>query len=404
MLVYYNIIIWCYKCIIYLAALFNAKASQFVIGRKHFFSKQLFAYKPHPNTIWMHCASLGEYEQGLPVLQLLKQHQPDIKIVLTFFSPSGYNHFKANNAVDETYYLPFDTAQNAKKFITIIKPHTAIFVKYELWYHYLNTLNEKKIPVYLISAFITPNSIFTKWYGALHRKMLAFFNHIFVQDQRSLHLLHNLGFNNITIAGDTRFDRVEALKNEIFNDAIIADFCNKNKVIIAGSTWPADEALLFNFAANNPEYKLIIAPHNVSQENIKRVQNLFASNSTLYSNQNLSNNKQILILNTIGILNKVYRYGTTAYIGGGFGAGIHNILEPTVYGLPVFFGPNYNRFLEAHQLLHLKLATVVNNYQELQEAIPKSSIELAVINNNLCTYFDENSGASTTIIKHILAS
>jgi 3-deoxy-D-manno-octulosonic-acid transferase len=403
MLVLYNIFIFCYKCFIYIAAIFNKKATYFINGRAQFFNKQLLNYQYHPNTIWMHCASLGEYEQGLPVLQLLKQ-QADIKIVLTFFSPSGYTHFKKNNVVDDVYYLPFDTANNAFKFIQIIRPQKTIFVKYELWYHYLHTLQHHNIPVFLISAFITPNSIFTKWYGALHRKMLGFFNHIFVQDQQSYELLQQLGFNNISVAGDTRFDRVVALKNETFEDEKIASFCKNNKVLIAGSTWPADEALLSDFAINNPHFKIIIAPHQISDNHIKSIQNVFANKCALYSQFDLNVNNQILILNTIGLLNKIYRYASVTYVGGGFGAGIHNILEPTVYGKPVFFGPNYARFLEAHQLIHLNLVKVVNTYQDVENAIPQSSSDFEIINNNLSKYFNGKSGASKAIISHILSS
>ncbi|MDB5011310.1 MAG: 3-deoxy-D-manno-octulosonic acid transferase [Mucilaginibacter sp.] len=403
MLVLYNWGIRVYFVAIYFAAFFNKKAWLWLNGRKNqFFNK-------NGACIWFHFASLGEFEQGRPVLEKMRSLHPEKKIVITFFSPSGYEIRKNTPLADEVYYLPLDTAKNAREFVGAIQPDMAIFTKYEYWYHFFNELNQRKIPLYVISGIFRPDQVFFKWYGGLHRKILSFVTHFFVQDDQSKQLLQHIGINNATISGDTRFDRVWANAQQPSPLPIIAEFRKDHKIFIAGSTWPPDEQLVASLVNDYPEWKFIVAPHEISEEKINKLIDLLPANSVIrYSQLNTPNMPptiyQTLVIDNIGMLSSLYQYGDIAYIGGGFGAGIHNTLEAAAFDLPVIFGPNYLKFKEAKDLIALNAGFSISNETALKQVAGK------LINNEqfytdasrqIRIYVEEHTGATATIIGHI---
>lgn len=345
---------------------------------------------PGEKRVWFHCASLGEFEQGRTLMEKLKLKRKEIKIVLTFFSPSGYEVRKNYTGADYVFYLPLDTKANAEKFISMIAPEKVFFVKYEFWFHYLHTLHKKNIPVYLVSTIFRPGQKFFNWYGGFFRSMLKTITHFFLQDEESAALLHAIGITNYTVTGDTRFDRVVESADGLKPIPMIEKFKDGKKILVAGSTWKEDEQLIkssFTYLTFHPSpLKLIIAPHEVNENRIREVQNFFSGyNITLFSEakEETISSSEILIIDNIGMLSSIYQYGSYAYIGGGFGKGIHNILEAAVVGLPVFFGPNYQKFREANELI------------ERGGAFPvRSSDELTSTLNNLITHENKCAAAS----------
>lgn len=309
--------------------------------------------------IWFHASSLGEFEQGRPMMEKIKAEHPGYKILLTFFSPSGYEVRKNYNGADVVCYLPFDTPYRVKKFVNLANPVMAVFIKYEFWGNYLCELKHRKIPVYIISAIFRPDQLFFQWYGISYRKILTRFNHLFVQDQRSKALLEEYGITNVTVTGDTRFDRVLDVRQQAREIPVVERFVKNEKgeqmvTLVAGSSWPQDEEILLRYFNEHPEMKLIIAPHEIHREHLMYIESLLKRPSIRLSeaagDSNLSG-KDCLIVDSFGLLSSIYRYGQIAYIGGGFGAGIHNTLEAAVYGLPVLFGPKYHKFKEAKDLI-----------------------------------------------------
>lgn len=309
--------------------------------------------------IWFHASSLGEFEQGRPMMEKIKAEHPGYKILLTFFSPSGYEVRKNYNGADVICYLPFDTPYRVKKFVNLANPAIAVFIKYEFWGNYLCELKRREIPVYIISAIFRPDQLFFQWYGIPYRKMLTCFNHLFVQDQRSKALLEEYGITNVTVTGDTRFDRVLDVRRQAREISVVERFVKNEKgeqmlTLVAGSSWPQDEEILLRYFNEHPEMKLIIAPHEIHREHLMYIESLLKRPSIRLSeaagDSNLSG-KDCLIIDSFGLLSSIYRYGQIAYIGGGFGAGIHNTLEAAVYGLPVLFGPKYHKFKEAKDLI-----------------------------------------------------
>ncbi len=357
----------------------------------------------------MHCASLGEFEQGRPVLEKLKETHPHYKILLTFFSPSGYEVRKSYADADWAYYLPLDTKANARKFIGITQPQLAVFVKYEYWYHYLHQLHQAQIPTILISALFRENAVFFKWYGVLHRKMLGLFTHIFVQNESSFTRIENLmTAKNLSLAGDTRFDRVSAIAATFAPIARIAHWVQNKQVIVAGSTWPDDEHCLKHLLHTHPNILLIIAPHEISDNHIQLLQALFPD-AVLYSEMATNKNHEpsspgsnVLIINNIGMLSKLYYYGTVCYVGGGFNkSGIHNTLEAAVYGKPVLFGSNYAKFAEAVGLIQHKGAISFSQKNELADAVKLLLTDEDVLqsfNKNAKNYVMQHTGATIEII------
>lgn len=369
---FYTLSLKFYQLAIFISSFFSKKAKQWIVGRQNIFERIEKSGVNQSKNIWFHVASLGEFEQGLPVMEKIRNQFPEHKIVLTFFSPSGYEVRKKTKAADFVFYLPMDSPKNAQKFIKLIKPEKAFFVKYEFWYFYLKNLSENKIPTYLFSAIFREKQHFFKWYGSLGRKMLSFFEHIFVQNQKSVELLAKIGIENVSIAGDTRFDRVAEIAQNSKKFEIVEQFSNTKFCFVAGSTWEADEKIIIDFINTKPEnLKFIIAPHNISEKNILRITNLLQVDYSLYSNAKLEpvSQKQVLIIDNIGMLSSLYKYGQIAYIGGGFGTGIHNTLEAAVFGMPVIFGTNYQRFQEAVDLINKGAGLSISNFEEFENLL-----------------------------------
>ncbi len=372
MLLLYNIGIRIYYLAIFISSLFNQKARLWIQGRKNLFNIIKSAITPDESIIWFHCSSLGEFEQGRPVLEKIKRVLPDRKILLTFYSPSGYEIRKNYQVADYVFYIPLDTRKNARRFIELIHPEKVFFVKYEFWYHFLHELHKRSINTYLISGIFRSNQIFFKWYGKWFRRILKSFNHLFVQNKDSEEILQSIKISNISISGDTRFDRVYALSRKASDLPLMSTFKGKKKILIAGSTWPKDEELLIkyiNMFQNDVKY--IIAPHEIHPHTLIRLENTIRKETVRFTECNHENiaSAEVLIVDTIGYLSSLYQYGDIAYMGGGFGKGIHNTLEAATFGLPVIFGPNYQNFREAIDLIHYKAAFPIYDYKELEHVI-----------------------------------
>ncbi len=400
----YNILIRIYYLLIVCVSPFNIKAKAWIVGRKKIFKKLEDAIINNSNIIWFHCASLGEFEQGRPVIEAYRKINPKHKILLTFFSPSGYEIRKNYSGADWVFYLPLDSKNNVKRFLNIVKPQKAVFVKYEFWYNYLNQLHKNKIPVYLISAIFRKQQIFFKWYGGWYCNILKCFKHIFVQNEESLSLLKSINVYNVTIAGDTRFDRVfEIVTNcKIITEA--AEFSDGNKVVVIGSAWQQDEEVLVPFINKSPQnIKFIIAPHEIKETGLIRLENNILIPTVRFSQAKQNNLKsaRVLIIDNVGMLSSIYKYGNIAYIGGGFGKGIHNILEAAVFGLPIVFGPNYKKFSEAVDLISEKGAFEINDLKSTEEIFNKllNNEEFYIKTSQIAKTFVENRvGATVKII------
>jgi 3-deoxy-D-manno-octulosonic-acid transferase len=372
----YHLFIYSYAIGARLIAHWNPKARQWLTGRKIFPSIKNNQQK----TIWMHCASLGEFEQGRPLLEKIKEQYPLQKIVLTFFSPSGYETMKHYKGADYIFYLPMDGKKNASKFIEAINPGIVLWVKYEFWFYYLTSLKAKNIPVLMVSGLFREGQPFFRWYGAIWRQMLGSFTHFFLQNEESISLLNTIGISQkVSIAGDTRFDRVIEIAAKFEPIPFIAAFCGKHKVFIAGSTWEEDEEELVHFVKKNPEIKFILAPHEIDADNLKSVKKEFPT-AILFSDwktmqEQLTYNNQppvtnVLIIDNIGMLSRLYHYAHITYVGGGFDAGgIHNVLEPAVFGKPVIFGPVYQKFSEAVELVECGAGISIATAFELEEVL-----------------------------------
>lgn len=355
-----------------IVALFNKKASMMVRGQQQSFSIIQQKIIPGETYTWFHAASLGEFEQGRPVIEALKKQHPATKILLTFFSPSGYEIRKQYAGADIIIYLPFDTRKNAEQLLQIIPISKAIFIKYEFWPNYFQALKKRNIPFYSIAAIFRQEQLFFKPFGKWYLNLLKDFTHIFVQDENSSDLLKTHQITQHTIAGDTRFDRVLEIASQAKEIPLIEKFAkNASLVLIAGSTWPADEAILVRWMKDNPDSRLIIVPHEIHDAHIQAILKLCEKDAIRFTKANADNilSYRCLILDTMGMLSSVYRYGNLAYVGGGFGVGIHNITEAAVWQIPVIFGPNYHKFREAKDLIELRGAKPITNYDELQNAI-----------------------------------
>ena len=403
----YCILIRFYYITIILVSPFNVKAKAWIKGRKGLFEKLRNAIDEQSNIIWFHCASLGELEQGRPVIEVYKKQNPDHKILLTFFSPSGYEIRKNYTGVDWVFYLPIDTKSNAKEFLSIVKPIKVIFVKYEFWQNFLKELYKNKVPVYLISAIFRKDQLFFKWYGGWYRKLLNCFAHIFVQNDESFTLLKAININHISVAGDTRFDRVYEIASNAKKISEADEFSEGNKVIVVGSAWPIDEEILMPYINNAPkDVKFIIAPHEISESALSKTEKNILIPIVRFSKASVSDLKKakVLLIDNVGMLSTLYKYGSIAYIGGGFGKGIHNILEAAVFGLPVFFGPNYQKFSEAIELILEKGAYSVNTAIEVENQFNKLFNDDLYYNNisNISKEFVANRlGATQKIVNFI---
>lgn len=410
-LFFYNIFLALYTFSIRVTALFNKKAKQWLAGRKNILriAKERLADNKEQR-IWVHCSSLGEFEQGRPLIEAIKKQYPAYKIVLTFFSPSGYEVRKDYKYADYIFYLPMDGRKTAEEFIGMVNPKLAIFVKYEFWHYYLDQLRTRNIPTVLVSAAFRPSQAFFKWHGGLFRNMLQCFTLIFVQDVESKRLLQTIGIDdNVLLSGDTRYDRVSEIAEIAKKFPLIEKFKGKDCLLIAGSTWPDDEKLLKKILPTLPDdWGLIIAPHEINSNHIEYLQNLFESHCVLYSELSTEpKGFRVLIIDNIGMLSSLYSYGEIAYIGGGFQkGGIHNVLEPAVFGLPVFFGPRYDKFIEAKALVSHQFAFPVSNVTEFNNLLQQlihDEIHLKALQKSIRAYVSSQVGAADKIMQELSA-
>lgn len=406
-IVFYNIFLFLYKTGIHLSAVWNNKAKLWVNGRKHIFDRLTNELGRHSEIIWFHCSSLGEFEQGRPVIEKVKSQFPNSKILLTFFSPSGFEIRKDYEGAAWVFYLPLDSEKNAKQFLDIVKPSLVVFVKYDYWYYYLTECKRRKISLLMISSIFRKEQPFFKWYGSLHRKMLQCFNYIFVQDKQSLQLLESINIKTANLAGDTRFDRVSEIAENFKPIAEIEKFCGRSQALIAGSTWPADEKLIKDAATTLPDLKIIIAPHEINREHLQELKSLFPGSiffSELKAYDLASITQRYLIIDNIGMLSRLYHYATITYVGGGFNRGIHNTLEAAIYGKPVLFGPKYEKFREAVGLVESGGGVCITSNTDLTSQLKKilnTNGELALRGKKAFEFVQENKGATQKILSYI---
>lgn len=408
MLSVYNFSMRCYVLLLNIAAFFVPKARLWVAGRKNIFEKIKSQIAPSQDIIWIHVASLGEFEQGRPLLEKLKKEKPNYKICLTFFSPSGYEIRKNYPLADYIFYLPSDSAANAQQFLDLVQPKIIIFVKYEFWYHYLNEATSRRIPTYYIAAIFSEKSSYFRWYFKFYKPILKKITHYFVQNEASYQALQQHIFPlypipPISVVGDPRIDRVIAIANEARTFPLIEAFAKNQPVLIAGSTWPPDEALLLRLAAKNSDWKIIVAPHNTDKNNVQRIENQWNKqyNIAKYSQLNSENvnNVQVILIDNIGMLSALYRYGRVAYIGGGFGVGIHNTLEPMAWNIPVIFGPKYHKFEEANVTVTQGANFAIQDEKTLIEVFEKlkNKTQYDFCISKIHQYMTEQQGATQLI-------
>ena len=411
----YSLIIGFYAMIVRLVSPFHKKAGLMVKGQKQTFDILRKQIDPQARYIWFHVASLGEFEQGRPLIEKVREQHPEYKILLTFFSPSGYEVRKNYSGADVICYLPFDFYRNAKKFIKLANPEIAIFIKYEFWQNYLNQLRKNNIPTYIVSAIFRPKQIFFKWYGAGYRSVLKSFKWLFVQDQESIDLLNKYKITNVSISGDTRFDRVAEVFEQKKSFDIIEKFLNinpkendseKDLALVVGSSWPKDEDIFIPYFNNNSAIKLIIAPHEINKEHLQHITSRLERPYAFYSKVTEDEIKDVdcLIIDNFGMLSSIYRYGEIAYIGGGFGSGIHNVLEAAVYGIPVIFGPNHKKFKEASNLIACHGAFSIQNSDSFEQKMNELLSYNEILNNagkKAGDYVHNNTGATKIILEKI---
>jgi 3-deoxy-D-manno-octulosonic-acid transferase len=408
----YNIVVHFAWQTLKIVALFSPKIKLFVNGRKLVFKTLANTIGATDKTIWFHAASLGEYEQGLPLMEKIKLQFPNHKIVLTFFSPSGYEVRKKNTIADLTQYLPVDTKSNAKTFLKLVHPELVFFIKYEYWPNYLNELKKASqktgTRTYLISGIFRRNQAFFKWYGGFYRQALQSFDYFFVQNESSKLALLDIGYNNVKVSGDTRFDRVVSILERDNSLDFIKQFKDNKLTIVIGSSWPKDEALLLQYINQTDEHiKFIIAPHNIKSEQISYLKSQITKPTILFSDREDKDVKkfQVFIIDTIGILTKIYSYADIAYVGGGFGnPGVHNILEPATFGIPIIVGPNYSHFAEATALVNMEGCISINNQESLNHTLNNLLSNEAIRHEkgHICkTFVQMNLGATDTILRHL---
>ena len=409
----YQIAINLFSVGVRLSALWNSKHNQWIEGRRDIFQKIAASLKHDEKRIWIHCSSLGEFEQGRPVIEQINKAYPNYKIFLTFFSPSGFEIRKDYSFADSIFYLPADTRRNAKKFIDIVDPKLVIFVKYDYWYNYFSTLHRKKIPLILISAIFRKEKVFFKPWGILFRKMLQKIDHIFVQDTQSKILLSSIGILNVSVAPDTRIDRVLQISNEGWKSDIhqVEAFCQNSHILIAGSSYISEEEYISKLILHPDfDWKIIIAPHNTEKSHIDKIRKLFAENAVFWSDIRTSglikpiDRYRILVIDSIGLLAHLYKYASVAFIGGGFGKSIHNILEPATFGLPVIIGPNnHQNFKEAVDMISSGGVALVHNYTEFEYAVleMKDDSKRTAAGSSNRKYIVDNSGGTKVIVDHL---
>lgn len=402
----YNLAIQLLSLAVKIMACFKDKEKKLAEGQKNVFSYLSKKRNANDQYIWFHASSLGEFEQGRPMIEKIKREQPKKKILLTFFSPSGYEVRKNYALADMICYLPFDKPANVKRFLDIVNPEKAIFIKYEFWYNYLFELNHRAIPTYIISAIFRPKQLFFKPWGGWYRKMLTFFDHLFVQDNASKELLAQIGVKNVTVCGDTRFDRVIDIMKEAKDLPLVDRFAKNQFILVAGSSWPKDEDIFIEYFNTNKNLKLIIAPHEIHEGHLQSIESKIKRTYIRYSQIKDQDLQEIdcILIDCFGLLSSIYRYGKVAYIGGGFGVGIHNVLEAAVYGIPVIWGPNYSKFREAKSLIKSGGGFSINNKDEFDRLMDQMRDNTSFLNTSSrasLNYVAENAGATEQIYNMI---
>lgn len=401
MVILYNLSIYGYWIIIHLAKYVHPKAKLFVEGRK----KQWNEIKQGTDStenIWFHCASLGEFDQAIPIMNAYKERNPGSKIIVTFFSPSGMLHYsKRKHCADEFYYLPLDTKKNAVRFIDKINPTLVFFIKYEFWFNYIFELKNRNIPIYSASCILRPNQVFFKKYGGFFRKGLSSFNAFFVQNIETKNLLNTIGIYDVFVTGDTRFDKVIENKKLVEKDIVLEQFLNSEKAIVLGSSWPIEEEIFRDFYSKHSDAKVIIAPHDISEKHLQSIEKLFPNQTIRYSQFDQSEKRKIVIIDCIGKLANAYSYGKVAFIGGGFTGKLHNTLEPVVFGLPVIFGPKHSKFPEAQMFIDKSIGYAIESPLDFEQALRKIEESWGLIRSNCEKIINESSGASIRIIDEL---
>lgn len=402
----YTIAIYLYVLAVRLASLTNRKARLMIKGHRKTWRTLRDHAKERQHYVWFHAASLGEFEQGRPLMERLRREHPEKRILLTFFSPSGYEVRKDYAGADLVCYLPFDTPLNARRFVRLVQPEKAFFIKYEFWHHYIDELHRAGVPVYSVSSIFRNDQIFFRPYGRGYARVLHHFNHFFVQNEASRRLLNSLGVTQVSVTGDTRFDRVIDIRNQAKSLPLAAALTGDSRTIVAGSTWPPDEEILIPYFNRHPELKLIIAPHEVNEERLRSIEQRLKRPALRYSQATPESSAQAdcLIIDGYGLLSSLYRYATLAYVGGGFGVGIHNVPEAAVYGVPVFFGPNNQRFREARDLINEGGSfevTSADDFQAQADRLLADEKALAKSGQAAGDYIRRNSGATEAIFREV---
>lgn len=412
----YSIGIYLYALIVRLVAAFGHRKARAMVRGQHD-TWRILREKINPNEryIWFHAASLGEFEQGLPLIERLRREHPSRKILLTFFSPSGYEVRKDYKGADVVCYLPFDSPTAARRFIKLARPEMAFFIKYEFWRNYIDVLFKKSIPIYSVSSIFRPGQIFFRWYGRKYARCLRRITHFFVQNERSVELLRSIGVtDNVTIVGDTRFDRVIDIRNIAKSLPIVEQFAQAQDgapqpfVLVAGSSWQPDEDILLDYVNRHPEIRLVIAPHVVNDTHIQEIEQKLTTPALRYSKATPQNvqNYRVLIIDGYGLLSSIYRYATVAYVGGGFGVGIHNVPEAAVYGIPVIIGPNHQRFAEAVALMENGGCKSIENAEDftaIMDDFLANPSHVTAAGSAAGHYINQNAGATPVIYQHVFA-
>ena len=406
----YNTIIYAYLLGVAIYSRFNEKVRKMWRGERDAFRILKEKVDPDAKYVWFHAASLGEFEQGRPLMEQLRKDHPEYKILLTFFSPSGYEVRKNYEGADIICYLPLDTITNARRFLRLIRPVMAFFIKYEFWYNYLHILKHRNIPVYSVSSIFRPDQVFFKWYGRQYRHVLNCFTHFFVQNEISRELLGKIGITSVSIVGDTRFDRVLQIKEASKQLPIVEQFKQKAKAFVAGSSWQPDEEIFIKYFNEHKDWKLIIAPHVIGEDHLKQIEKLLEGRKVVrYSSldgqdcQDRLADADALIIDCFGLLSSIYHYGDVAYVGGGFGVGIHNLLEAAVWEVPVFFGPNNERFQEA-QALKKGGGFEISNYEDFEKQMDRFMADedyLKVQGQLAGLYVKEKAGATSQVLSSV---
>lgn len=402
----YQVAIYLYLCGVAVASIFSKKVKKMWKGERQTLDILKSKVNPNHQYIWFHAASLGEFEQGRPLIERIRTDYPEYKILLTFFSPSGYEVRKNYEHADIVCYLPIDTIRNARRFLRTVRPCMAFFIKYEFWYNYLHILKHRNVPVYSVSSIFRENQIFFRWYGKSYAGVLRCFTHFFVQNEKSKHLLHTIGIDTVDVVGDTRFDRVLQIKEKAQQLPIVEAFKADKKVFVVGSSWAPDEDIFIPFMNECKDWKMIIAPHVISEEHLKRIEEKCKGKTVRYTatTPEEAAQAQCLLIDCFGLLSSVYHYGEVAYVGGGFGVGIHNVLEAVVWKMPVLFGPNHQRFQEAQELIKAKGGFEIadsSSFAHMMQQFMTQQENLRLSGEAAGSYVESKAGATQKILKQI---